>query len=90
MQTQDIRRRENGTIDIDYYRQEALSHRREVMTSFFRRAGRAARPLIAITAVALAVHSFATRPPSTESDLRSSQDVRVLRALTPLPPLEPI
>lgn len=46
MQSHTVRRRSDGTIDIDGYRQEALLLRRQVMTQFFRTAGRTLRPVI--------------------------------------------
>ena len=51
MQIDRIRRRSNGTIDIDYYRQEAPTLREQTRTEFFRIIGRAARPFIGGLAV---------------------------------------
>ena len=45
MQNDAIRRRSNGTIDIDSYRRDALMLREQTRTEFFRSIGRAVRPL---------------------------------------------
>jgi hypothetical protein len=54
MQTDTIRRRSNGTIDIDGYRQEALTLRAQTRTQFFRSLGRVARPVIGTAAITVA------------------------------------
>ena len=54
MQTDTIRRRSNGTIDIDCYRQEALTQRAQTRTQFFRSLGRVARPVIGTAAIIVA------------------------------------
>jgi hypothetical protein len=46
MHTDNIRRRENGTIDIDFYRREAFLARRATMRQSFRRARQLGRLLI--------------------------------------------
>jgi hypothetical protein len=51
-----IRRRTNGSIDIDFYREQSVTERRAVMTAFLKGAGRVARPLIAVAALATAVY----------------------------------
>jgi len=51
MHIEPARRRSNGTIDIDSYRQEARMLREQTRTEFFKAAGRAARPLIGIVAI---------------------------------------
>jgi len=53
---QDIRRRIDGSIDIDFYRQKGLSERRVVMTGFFRGAG---KPLAAAALVMIALYAIA-------------------------------
>ena len=90
MQTEEIRRRDNGTIDIDYYRQRALSARREVMTNFFRGAGRVARPLIAVAVLSLAVYTVAVRAPSTAGEVRSFPPIQFKGTLTLLRTIQPI
>lgn len=55
MQDQDIRRRLDGSIDIDFYRHQGLMERRMVMTRFFRTAGKFGRPLVAAAVVAAAL-----------------------------------
>ncbi len=89
MHTEEIRRSDNGTIDIDFYRRRAVSMRIASMTNFLSSMSRMARPIVAIAALALTAYSFVTRPPSA-SELRSPQDVQVKRTL-PLPvTIEPI
>ena len=44
---QQVRRRSNGTIDVDFYREQALTERAEVMTAFFRGVAKTARSAIA-------------------------------------------
>ncbi|HEY7230884.1 MAG TPA: DUF3455 domain-containing protein [Pseudolabrys sp.] len=57
-----IHRRSNGTIDIDFYRQEVLILRRQVMSQFLRHAGRAFRPVI--FAIGAAYISFRVLSPT--------------------------
>ncbi|MGC2826477.1 MAG: DUF3455 domain-containing protein [Pseudolabrys sp.] len=54
MQTDTIRRRSNGTIDIDCYRHEALIQRAQTRTQFFRSLGHVARPVIGTAAIIVA------------------------------------
>lgn len=62
MTNQTIRRRDNGTIDIDFYRQRALAERAVVMTSTGRHIGAAAiRPAIAMLILSVMVWAL---PPS--------------------------
>ena len=46
MNTEPIRRRSNGTIDIDFYRQRALSERAAMMTAAGRSIGGVVRTVI--------------------------------------------
>lgn len=46
-----FRRRSNGTVDIDYYRRQALTLREQTRSEIFRGMGRAARPLCAGLAI---------------------------------------
>lgn len=65
-----VRRRTNGTIDIDSYRQEALFLRAQTRTEFLKRVGRVARPLIGTVAILVAYAVFLLReaaPPATAS-----------------------
>jgi hypothetical protein len=55
---QDIRRRLDGSTDIDFYRQKGLMERRVVMTDFFRSAG---KPLAAAALVLLTLYAVAPR-----------------------------
>jgi len=60
MQTHTIRRRSDGTVDIDSYRQEALALRAQTRTRFFRNASVAFRPVIlAIIAVYISMRLIA-------------------------------
>ena len=69
MQSQQIRRRTNGTIDIDFYRQTALQLRSETMTEFLRGTRGVARALLGVgviaapLAVAALVHAVNPAPP---------------------------
>ncbi|MGZ5897589.1 MAG: DUF3455 domain-containing protein [Xanthobacteraceae bacterium] len=54
MQNDAIRRRSNGTIDIDSYRREALTRRAQTRTQFFSGVGRAVRPLMGASAIIVA------------------------------------
>ena len=46
------RRREDGSIDIDFYRQSGLAERRSVMNHAIRSVGKRGRPFAAFTVVA--------------------------------------
>ena len=46
------RRREDGSIDIDFYRQQGLAERRAVMKRTVRSLGKRGKPFAAITIVA--------------------------------------
>lgn len=50
-----IRRRTDGSIDIDFYRQQGLMERRLVMTGFVSGLGKIVRPAIAIAMLAGAI-----------------------------------
>jgi hypothetical protein len=60
METEPVRRRSNGTINIDGYRREARTLREQARAKFFRNAGRAVHPFIGgmaiIVAYAFALH----------------------------------
>jgi hypothetical protein len=58
---QDIRRRLDGSIDIDFYRQRGLMERRIVMTGFFKRFGQVVKPLAAVTLLAAALCAAPSR-----------------------------
>jgi hypothetical protein len=70
MQTDTIRRRSNGTIDIDCYRQEALTRRAQTRTQFFSSVGRAVRPLMGAVAIIVAyisaLHQMFPAPAAAE------------------------
>ena len=54
-QRQDIRRRLDGSIDIDFYRHKALMERRVMLTGFFSGVGKVIRPVVAIAIVILTI-----------------------------------
>ena len=58
-----VRRRKNDTIDIDFYRREAFLLRREATNKFFRRTARLGRPLIRATTIVLTYALVAPRDP---------------------------
>ena len=60
-QHQDIRRRPNGSIDIDFYRQTGLMERRAVMTNFFSGARKLGKPLVAAAVLAGALYMMPAR-----------------------------
>jgi len=70
MQIEPARRRSNGTIDIDSYRQEARMLREQTRTEFFKTAGRAIQPLIGVMAIIAvyfsALHLFLAGPAAAE------------------------
>lgn len=72
MHTEDIKRHPNGTIDIDFYRQQAVSTRRDEMTRFIKGTPRIVRPLIAVAALMIAAYALPARPLSGGNELRSS------------------
>jgi hypothetical protein len=63
MQTQQIRRRDNGTIDIDNYRQEALLLRARSRTEAFKKVGRLPWRYIGAVAIVAAYVAFLPRTP---------------------------
>jgi hypothetical protein len=60
---QQFRRRANGTIDYDYYRQEALMLQRATRTEFMRGLVRLIRPLAAIAIIILTIAVMPTDAP---------------------------
>ena len=84
MDIEKIKRRTNGTVDVDFYRQEAFLHRREATNKFFRRIRRASRPFIG-TVTLIANYALLTprepSPPSNNSIFVSAE--------VPLVPTEP-
>lgn len=84
MNIETIKLRSSGTVDIDFYRQEAFLLRREATNKFFRRIRRASRPLIGVATI-IANYALLTprepSPPSTNSIFVSAE--------VPLVPTEP-
>jgi hypothetical protein len=60
-QHQDIRRRLDGSIDIDFYRQRGLMERRIVMTGCFKGVGQIVKPLAAVALIAAALYAAPSR-----------------------------
>jgi hypothetical protein len=58
---QDIRRRLDGSIDIDFYRQRGLMERRIVMTGCFKGVGQIVKPLAAVALIAAALYAAPSR-----------------------------
>jgi hypothetical protein len=54
-QRQDIRRRLDGSLDIDFYRHKALMERRMMLTGFFSGGAKVIRPAFAIAIVILTI-----------------------------------
>ena len=84
MNIEKIKRRTNGTVDVDFYREEAFLLRREATNKFFRRIRRASRPFIG-TVKLIANYALLTprepSPPSNNSIFVSAE--------VPLVPTEP-
>jgi len=60
-QHHDIRRRFDGSIDIDFYRQRGLMERRAVMTHFFKGVARPRKALIAAAVIVAALYMSPAR-----------------------------
>jgi hypothetical protein len=60
-QRHDIRRRLDGSIDIDFYRHKGLMERRAVMTNFFSGAKTLVKPLVAAAVLAGALYTAPMR-----------------------------
>jgi hypothetical protein len=85
MHNDNVRRRANGTIDIDFYRRQAFLLRRQAMNKFLRHAGRRlGRPIIEVVVVVVTSALLLPRdplPPGTRSIFVSAN--------VPLLPTEP-
>jgi len=84
MHTDNVRRRKNGTIDIDFYRRQAFLLRTEATNKFFRGAGQFGRAFIRAAAIVTTYALLLPRdplPPGTSSIFVSSN--------IPLIPTEP-
>src|SRR5262245_39476513 len=84
MNIEKIKRRSNGTIDVDFYRQEAFLFRREATNKLFRRIRRASRPLIGAVTIIANYGLLTPREPSPPSANSIFESVEV-----PLMPTEP-
>ena len=63
-QTHQVRRRTNGTIDIDYYRNHALMLRREAMRNMARGVDFSVLRLVATAALIVALIAMTSRGPA--------------------------
>ena len=76
MHNDKVRRRQNGTIDIDFYRRETSILRRETTNRIFRRAARFGRPVFRATTIVLTYALLAPRdplPPGADSIFVSAE-----------------
>ena len=55
MHTETIRRRDDGTIDLDFYRARGLAERAAMLSATGKHIGRALRPAFAVMVVVLAL-----------------------------------
>ncbi len=78
-QTQQIRRRTNGTIDIDHYRNHALMERRETIRNTANGVKILAWPLVA--AAALIVAMLVMTPPAPETKGTATKGAAITLAL---------
>jgi hypothetical protein len=69
---QQFRRRTNGTVDYDYYRQEALMLRRATRTEFVRGLARLVRPLAAVAIIILAIATMPSDAPQRQDAMAMS------------------
>jgi len=60
---QQYRRRTNGTIDFDHYRQEARMLRQATRTEFVRGVAKLIRPLVAFAIIGFAIATMPTSAP---------------------------
>jgi len=65
MNIEKIKRLSNGTIDVDFYRQEAFLLRREATNRIFRRIRRGSRPLICVVTIIANYALLTPREPSS-------------------------
>ena len=65
-QTLEIRRRTNGTIDIDHYRNRALMERRAVLSSMGRRVDISALRLVAAAGLIGVLIAMPSRDPASK------------------------
>lgn len=61
MQTLTTRRRRDGSIDIDFYRQQGLTERRAVMTGFVKGLVKLRKPLAAALVTVALLYAVAPR-----------------------------
>jgi len=70
---QQFRRRTNGTIDYDYYRQEAMMLRQATRTEFVRGLARLIRPAAAIAIIILAISVMPSDAPQRQDAVAMSR-----------------
>ena len=84
MNIEKIKRLSNGTIYVDFYRQETFCLRREATNKLFRRIRLASRPLIGAVTIIANYALLTPREPSTPST-----NSIFVSAEVPLAPTEP-
>jgi hypothetical protein len=84
MHIEQIHRRSNGTIDTDFYRQEAILLRRQATNKFFRRLRRPGRPILRSVAIVATYFLLSPRDP-----LPPGANSIFVSASVPLLPTEP-
>ena len=76
IQVTNIRRRSNGTVDMDFYRRKAFLLRRETTNQILRRLGRSAWPLIGAVAI-LVNYALSLRNPVPQGAASKLAPVKV-------------
>jgi hypothetical protein len=80
-ETQQLHRRSNGTIDIDYYRARALMERRAAMTNMARRMDISALRLLAAAALIVALIAVPSRDPAPKGTAANAPPAAITVAL---------
>jgi hypothetical protein len=80
-QTQQIRRRTNGTIDIDHYRNHALMLRREAMTNMARGVDFSVLRLIAVATLIVALIAMTSHGPAPRGTAANAAPAAITVAL---------
>jgi hypothetical protein len=85
VEQQHIRRRDNGSIDIDFYRQVGLMERRMVMTNFARGLKKVHRGIVAALMLAAALYMAPSRDGTGWNEASVSGRWQGSASLDPLP-----
>jgi hypothetical protein len=70
IQVTNIRRRSNGTVDMDFYRRKTFLLRREATNQILHRFGRFVRPLIGAVAILVSYALLLPRNPVPQGEYR--------------------